>query len=411
MAYVIFIWHGVFLAITLAMIDFNTVFPALIADLGGSKVMFGALYAIMLGAPYLLSFLFGHYLSTQRYRRKFLILGIYLRAISFLGMAGFTYLLGGNYPGVVLACFFFWILLFSLSGGLAGISYNDIIGKLVEKGKRGALFAAKQFGAGLAGMGGGLIVSRIIAVQREASPTSYAAILLIGFVGLLIASIPFWLIREPASPIPEKHRHSLGPAIRRVPEILRRNPEFLRFVVVENLSSFGLMAMPFYLIFAREQLSVGDAYIGRYLLFQMAGMILSNFAWGWAATRFGSKCVVRSCLIVGATIPIVTLALSQASANLFSIVFLLVGFVMSGRRVGFEPYLLDLVPPADRTVYLGIRGTMNILIVILPILGGALIQSIGYLPVFILVSAALTAGSLVLGREGGIAGMCGTSSP
>ncbi len=410
MTYVIFVWHGVFLAITLAMIDFNTVFPALIADLGGSKVMFGALYAIMLGAPYLLNFLFGHYLSTQRYRRKFLILGIYLRAISFLGMAGSTYLFGERHPGVVLACFFFWILLFSISGGLAGISYSDIIGKLVKKGRRGTLFAAKQFGAGLAGMGGGLIVSRIITVQREASPTSYAAILLIGFVGLLIASIPFWLIREPASQIAEKHSPSLGSAIRRVPGILRRNPEFLRFVVVENLSSFGVMAMPFYLVFARERLSVSDAYIGRYLLFQMGGMILSNLAWGWTSKRFGSRQVVRICLGVGAAIPIVALALSHTSADLFSITFILVGCVMSGRKVGFEPYLLDLVPPSDRPVYLGIRGTMNVLVVILPILGGFLIQAIDYLPVFALVSAALVGGFVALRRGEHVAGEGGAPS-
>jgi len=381
------------------MIDFNTVFPALITDLGGSKIVFGGLYSIMLGAPYMLSFLFGHFLSSHRYRRKFLILGIYLRAFAFLGMAALTYLFGETHPQIVLASFFAWILLFSLSGGLAGISYNDIIGKLVPKGERGKLFAAKQFASSLAAFGGGLIVSRVFAAQTLSFPATHAATLFIGFSGLIIASLSFWLIQEPASPVAEVARPSLLSMLRRVPEILRGNREFARFIVVENLSSFGLMVMPFYMIFAREQFAVGDVYIGHYLLYQIAGTVLSNLVWGWIAGRLGSKRVVMFCLTLGAAIPLVALGLSHLSADLFVITFFLVGFVMSGRKVGFEPYLLDIIPSAERTVYLGIRGTMNILVVLLPFLGGILIQLVGYVPVLVLVSGMMLTSALLLKRR------------
>lgn len=50
-SYVIFIWHGFFLTLTISMIDFNTVFPSLISTLIDSKIIFGLLYSIMLGAP------------------------------------------------------------------------------------------------------------------------------------------------------------------------------------------------------------------------------------------------------------------------------------------------------------------------------------------------------------------------
>ena len=47
--YMIFIWHGAFLALTMSMLDFNTVFPALISNLTESKIIFGMLYSIMIG--------------------------------------------------------------------------------------------------------------------------------------------------------------------------------------------------------------------------------------------------------------------------------------------------------------------------------------------------------------------------
>lgn len=55
MTYAIFIWHNVFLAITMSMIDVNLVFPSLITALGGSKITFtlvaGAIVPIHAPSP------------------------------------------------------------------------------------------------------------------------------------------------------------------------------------------------------------------------------------------------------------------------------------------------------------------------------------------------------------------------
>ena len=57
---------------------------------------------------------------------------------------------------------------------------------------------------------------------------------------------------------------------------------------------------------------------------------------------------------------------------------------MSGRRVGFEPYLLDLAPEKERTLYVGINGTLNFSRVLLPILGGVFIDLTGFTFTFLL---------------------------
>ena len=402
MVYAIFIWHGAFLALTMAMIDFNTVFPAMITDLVHSKIIFGIIYSLMLGIPYLFSLLFGHFLSTYRYRRKFLIMGIYLRGLAFLGMAAFMLFFGARSPWLVVGSFFIWILLFSLSGGLAGIAYEDIFGKLVAKGERGKLAAARQFASSLAAFGGGWIIARVFSVNSLPFPKNYAFILFIGFIGLIVASIAFWFIKEPPSPVSGEARPSLASLLRSIPNILRESPEFFRFILVENLSSFSLMIMPFYMIYAKDMFSVSDVYIGRYLLFQIGGTIASNLLWGWMSGRYDSRRVVRFCLLLGGVIPIVAIAITHLGADVFSIVFLLVGFVFSGRRVGFEPYLLDIIPADNRPVYLGIRGTLNVLVVLLPVLGGVIIHFAGYLPVFALVAAVMFLASLLLnGRQAG----------
>jgi hypothetical protein len=47
-----FVWHGFFLALTMAMIELNTVLPNLIAGLTKSSIAFGGLYSIMLDKRY-----------------------------------------------------------------------------------------------------------------------------------------------------------------------------------------------------------------------------------------------------------------------------------------------------------------------------------------------------------------------
>lgn len=389
--YAIFIWHGFFLALTKAMLDLNTIFPALVSSLVESKTAFGALYAIMLGVPFIFNVFFGHYLHGRSRKKPFLLLGIYLRAISYLGMAVFTLLFAETAPTLVLLSLFGWVFLFAFSGGFAGVSYADIIGSLVPKGKRSRLYAAKQFAGGVAMLLGGVVVVRVLTLESLGYPANYAVILGIGFVGLLVASGAFWFIREPVVDRRPEGAGSFRRFLATVPSIIRDDPTFLRFIVVQNLAGFSLMVLPFYMIFAQESFAIGQGYVGRYLLFQIAGAILSNLFWAWLARRRGSAGVVRGCVLVGGLIPLVAMAASTVGPDAYAVVFVLVGVVMSGRQVGFEPFLLDLAPEDQRTMYVGINGTLNFTKVLLPVLGGALMDLLGFRVTFGIVVLAMLA--------------------
>jgi len=394
----IFIWHGAFLALTMSMLDFNTVFPALISNLTESKIIFGLLYSVMLGAPLIFNIILSIFMHMRRYKKKILLLGIYLRSFSFLGMAIFTWFFGKQFPLLVVASFFFWIFLFSLSGGFAGIAYSDIIGKLIKKGERGKLFASRQFATSTFSFLGGMIVLNIFTIQRMPFPYNYAIILITGFTGLLVASIAFWFIREPPSIIKDENKESFKLLIKKVPTILKKDTSFARFIIVENMSSFSLTILPFYMLYAKDTFTINETYVGRYLIFQTIGAILSNLLWGAVSNKWGSKMVVKVCILMGGLVPVLALILSRFGPNYYAIVFFLVGFLISGRPVGFESYLLDIAPSDSRIIYLGIRGTMNIFIVLLPIMGGFIITYMGYYLTFIIVAVVMFAAFLLVGK-------------
>ncbi|MGM0436587.1 MAG: MFS transporter [Bacillota bacterium] len=385
--YFAFVWHGFFLALTMSMIDFNTVLPTLIDTLNDSKIIFGSLYSIMLGGPLIFNMLFSHYLRRFTKKKKFLLIGMYLRGIAFFGMAFVTYFYALESPLFVILSFYFFITLFAVSAGFAGLSYSDIVAKMVTKEERTTLFTVKQFFSSTASFLGGVLVGLVFA-SDIAFPLNYTYTLSLGFLGLFVASIGFLLLKEPEGVI-EEDAMSLSGYIKTVPKLMMEDRTFLKFVVVENMSSFSMMILPFYILYAREILNIPDSYIGVFLILQVSGTILSNIMWGLIGKKKNAKAIVRGCVLLGALNPLFAVLLGMFSPELFGLVFLIIGFNMSGRQVGFEPYLLDIAPPRKRIEYLGIRGSLNLLVVILPLLGGVFISLAGYEATFITVAVIM----------------------
>jgi len=54
----------------MSMIDFNAVFPSLIYSLTCSKIIFGAIFSIIFGAPLVFNVIFGYYLSSKNIRKN-----------------------------------------------------------------------------------------------------------------------------------------------------------------------------------------------------------------------------------------------------------------------------------------------------------------------------------------------------
>jgi MFS family permease len=381
-----YIWHGAFFAITSAMLDFNTIFPALIDSLTSNSFIFGSMLAILLGTPLIFNLIFSHYLKRAKKKRNFLLIGIYLRSLSFLSMALFIWLFAADQPKIAIISLYFFLLLFSVSAGFAGISYSDLIAKMLkDPNQRTKLYATKQIISSIAAFAGGVIVTYIFS-QDLTYPLNYVIGLLIGSAGLIIAATGFWFVKEPIDKTSNQEAESLKTFFKRIPKILKDDLEFRKFIIIDNFSTFGLMIIPFYMLFVKQEMMIEDRYIGIYLLIMLAGKVLSSFIWGFLGKKWHSKMVVTSCMAMGGLIPILAILLIQTTPLIYGIVFFFVGMVISGRSIGFSPYLLDIAPNENRLEYLGIRGSLNLFIIILPLLAGAIIQGFGYVVTFVIVS-------------------------
>lgn len=389
-----FLWHGAFLALTMAMIEPNTVLPALLSELSDNTAVFGVAYSILLGAPLVFNLWFGRLQQGFVRRKKFLLIGIYVRTASFVGLATVTLCSGLLGAVSTLVLFLLLVFLFSISGGFAGIAYTEMIGKTIPSAERGQLYAWRQIVGGVAGLAGALVVGYLFSPKNLGFPLNYTFGLLIGAAGLFVGAFGFWAIREPEpASLPAAGRPQAF--FQGVAAILKEDRRFLLFVVLENITALSLMVLPFYMVFLKRTFPEATASLGLFVFAQMAGALSSNFLWAFVSKRFGSKFVMRLCIGLGASLPLLAWGLSGTGLVWFMLLFFLIGFVVSGRNVGFEPYLLEIAPAAQRTLYLGIRGSLNVFLACLPLAGGLFIQAFGFVPTFLFVTAGM-AGAFLL---------------
>lgn len=390
-----FLWHGAFLALTMAMIEPNTVLPSLLSELTDSTAVFGLAYSLLLGAPLVFNLWFSRWQQGAPRRKPFLLVGISVRTLTFVGLAVVTLTSESLGSGWTLGLFLALILVFSLSGGFAGIAYTDLVGRTIAAEDRGQFYAWRQIVGGIAGLAGAVLVGALFAAPGMDFPLNYATGLLIGAGGLFVGALGFWFLNEPA----EAQATPPSSRLSDVGAILGRDRRFRRFLLLENVTALGLMVLPFYMVFVRVTFAEATSFLGYYVFAQTVGALSSNFLWAYLSRRLGSRWVMRLCIALGAVLPLAAWGLSLTGPLWFTGLFFLVGFVVSGRNVGFEPYLLEIAPADRRTLYLGIRGSLNVLVVVLPLVGGLLIQALGFLPTFLIVGLGMFAALLLTFRR------------
>ncbi|MBN2874063.1 MAG: hypothetical protein JXM71_03120, partial [Spirochaetales bacterium] len=124
-----FLWHAVFLSITVTFTEINTVIPALILEIGGRELHVGIAAAIMTGVPLVSQLFFSGLLLGKSRKKPYLITAISLRVVSLFAIAATILYIGSVSVPFALAVIYAELLVFTTGGAFAGISYVDILGK------------------------------------------------------------------------------------------------------------------------------------------------------------------------------------------------------------------------------------------------------------------------------------------
>ena len=365
-----------------------------------SAVAVGAAAAIARFGWLLPQLFAANYAQGVRYRKPIYLLGAGGRAIALGSLAAVllwpTSLHGS--PFALLALFFSLWTVFSFISGLSGAPYNDVIGRAIPSYWRSRLLATRLFVGGGLAVVAGLLIRGILHTSAETSLRPYGLIFGAGALILALSALCFAVIREPPAPVGPS-RPSFQAFLRDGRRVLRRDPRFRLFLYAQLLGGVTKMAIPFYVVQARQVSGLHELEVGTLLASQAIGGIVFNPLWGWWGDRRGKLSLLKMLALSSGISPLLAIVLAASALPPstvvagYAVVFFFVGATVSGEIIGDLGFLMEISPDDRRPEYSGYMSALVAPSRLLPLVGGVLLEALSFELLF-----ALAAGAALLAR-------------
>ncbi len=381
--------NGVLYAGAEALTDPSVVLTYFTSLLTSSKFLVGLVAPIRIGGWFLPQLLVSGFIQRQERKLRIYAQLSVLRAVAWALMVLFLWFVRDR--GVLLGLFFAFLVVYSLAEGLSGLSFMDVVGKVVPLHRRGAFFGARRLlGGVLALVASGVVGWTLSERTGLAFPHNFALLFGLSFVLISLALYSFTRIDEPVEPVTHE-RLGVSAQLQRARRLTRQNPTYGRFLMARMLMVIADMAVPFYVVFAKESLGAPPGLVGVYLSTTTLSGLLANLWAARASDRHGNRQLLLVACFVGLTSPALALVFAwwRGPALLFAVAFALNGVYNTAGWVAHTNFLLEIAPAGERPIYVGTANTLVGMAILASSGGGALVDWLGFGALFGLALAAL----------------------
>ncbi len=399
--FICFVLDYVFFGVGITFVGQTTVLPSFVSQLTDSAPLIGLISTIQTGAWLLPQLIAASYLADKDRKKPYLLLPAIIGRPVFLLLAGVLFLAGDRAPALILGLFFVSLAVFMGTDALASVAWFDILSKTIPPTRRGRLIGTGQVLSGLLTVGAGAVVNVVLGPQGPSFPHNYALLFFLAGLSFFVSWLAMSFLREPVTPM-QTRRLPWNAFLPKLLTVLRENRTFRLATALRLLTGLSGMALPFYVVYATGELHLGVGAIGLFLSSQVVGGILAGFVWGYLNERSGSKIVIQCSTILAFASPLLALLMGPirhlagaSTIYVYSLIFLAIGALNSSYMPGFINFVLELAPPEERTTYIALTNTLCGVLLVVPFLGGWLLQATSY-PVLFAVTAVGIALGLVL---------------
>ena len=390
------VWNGVWITIADRLMDPTLVLAAFVSVLTPSPLWLGLIIPITQGGWFLPQLLMSGYMQSQPlkivlYRRMAAV-----RVTAWTLMAAAPFALTD--PRWLLPAFLITYTLACLASGVSGLAYMEVIGKTIPPRRRGTFFAWQLAAGAVAGLLGTLLVRYLVDERGPlAFPANFGVLftgaLFMGLFGLVafarVSEAPDTTLQPRASPLTQT---------RRAWQHVRADDNYRRYLLARVLLMVAGVAPPFYAVYVQQRLGGPLAMVGVYLAVYTVSNFLAHVVFGRYSARLGNRLTLvvstwAGLLMTGGVLALAlaaaTLRLPGTAASLWLIpIFVLYGVRESGMSVAGPSLLLDLAPPAERSLYVGFTNTLMGVVVLATGVSGLIVAALGYVTLFVVTAAA-----------------------
>lgn len=382
-----FFWFGnSFIATT-------TILPLYVSRLTNSKLAIGIL-SMIASMGFLVPQLFTANWVQRLPRKKVLPvhLGLFTERMPIILLAPTTFLLATRFPTLALIVFLILLTWHVGGAGIIAVAWQDMIAKIIPLQVRGRFFGITNFAGTATGVLGASAAAWML--DRYGFPDGYILSFASAAVLIFISWVFLALAREPAQKS-QAEKVSQVEYWRRLPSVLRANPNFRRYLLSRIVIAFSGMAGGFLTVYAVQQWNLSDGQAGGFTVGMLLGQALSNLVFGPLADRQGHKVVLEIGFGLGALA--LGLAALAPRPGWFYVAFALIGAQSAGFMLSGLMIALEFCAPDVRPTYIGLNNTIvGFVGGLAPVVGSWLAEGLGYRGLFVVALATELVGLAML---------------
>ncbi len=360
-----------------------------VTQLGGSSFLVGLMSAIYNGGWFIPQFLVAHRLAQLPLKKPVYAGAAVIRIICWLLIVLATYTIGAHNQPLLLAIFFVLMTIYAFAAGFAGNAFMTMVAKVIPMQRRGSFFGWREFTGTAMGLLAGYLVAVALSPERGyVFPENFGILFVLIFGAVGAGLVLFAQVREPRETITGDGMTFMQ-QLHAARGIVRENHLYRRYLLTRFVLAAGDLATPFYAIYAIQELGAPASIVGLYIGLTTFSALLATPLLSYLSDKHKLEWVLL--LAAGATpvIPLLALAFSifgndPSSAFAFGLIFFVYGIARTAANIAFPTYLLNLAPPAERTLYIGFTNTLLGIATFIPIIGGTLLDLFSFTPLFVI---------------------------
>ena len=261
-----------------------------------------------------------------------------------------------------------------------------MVAKIIPVDKRGRFFGITNFIGNGSGILGALAVTYVL--DKFAFPMGYVLSFTAAAILIFLSWVALSLTREPAV-YTSKPVISQMTYLRSLPEIVRKDRNFAKYLVAQIMYSLSWMASGFLIVYTARTWNLPDSQAGGFVVAMQVGQALANLLFGFLADRKGHKLSLEIGLL--GNVLSLGIAVFAPGPAWFYPIFFLRGAVTASTFISGTAIVMEFTGAENRPTYIGLANTIpGIAGSIAPLIGGWLAGAINYQTMFV-VSALIGA--------------------
>ncbi len=382
---------GGFFGFALGFASFTTILPLFVSQMTNSGLLIGLIPGLHVLGWQLPQLLTAKKLSSLNRFTPFVLFTTIHERLPYVGLAFTAWFLPviGNRAGLILT--FFLLTWQGIGGGFAANGWQNLIGKVIPAESRATFFGVQSALSNLLASIGAIAAGVIL--QNLPARESFTLCFLIAVLLLAISWFFLKQNRETDHAV-EMTGITQMPLWSSVVVVLKRDRNFLWFLIARMLSQFGLMAFAFYTVYAVNEHGMSKLTAGLMTSTLLIIQVSSNLLIGRLADRWSK----RSLLEFGSIAALLSALLAALAPALswFVIVFILAGLANTAFWTVGLAMSIEFGKENERPTYIGMANTLVAPSALLaPLFGGWLADLYGYTTTFLVAATVSVITTLI----------------